>query len=139
MLRGVESDGVRRFEAYPAEDVEMDMAETVLADDEFHEEPQFEEQRVLEEVPNAVRLAVMRINKNLGQAKNCCVMLCELVEPIGSRSGLRVNSNVMFTWRTDTQNVTCLQSWQIRTLNSIKPLEWTSLCYWTQTNKCLSS
>ena len=29
VLRGVESDGVRRFEAYPAEDVEMDMAVTV--------------------------------------------------------------------------------------------------------------
>ena len=57
---------MKRFEAYPAEDVEMDLAGTGVHDDDFHEEPQLEEPRVLKEVPNAVRLAVMRIQKNLG-------------------------------------------------------------------------
>ena len=34
MLRGVESDAVKMFEAHPAEDVEMDLAGTVIPDDE---------------------------------------------------------------------------------------------------------
>ena len=55
----MESDAVRRFEAYPAEDVKMDLAGTALPDDEFHEEPQLEDLSVLEEGPNAVRLAVI--------------------------------------------------------------------------------
>ena len=52
--------------AYPAADVVMELTGTVIPDDEFHEEPQLEESQVSEEVPNAVRLAVMRIHKNLG-------------------------------------------------------------------------
>ena len=60
VLRGVESDGVIRYEAYPAEDVEMAVAVTVLSDDEFHEEPQLEEQRVLEEVPKSLACTVGR-------------------------------------------------------------------------------
>ena len=66
MIRGVESDVVKRLEAYPAEDVEMDFAGTVTTDDEFHEEPHLEEAKVPEEMPNAVRLAVIRVYKNLG-------------------------------------------------------------------------
>ena len=65
----VTCDAVRRFE---------DLAGTVLQNDEFHEDPQLEEQRVLEEVPNAVGLAVI------------------LVVPTGLRSRLRVNSSVTF-------------------------------------------
>ena len=64
MIRGVESDVVKRLEAHPAEDVEMDFAGTAVPDDEFHEEPHLEEANVPEEVPNAVRLAVMRIHKS---------------------------------------------------------------------------
>ena len=37
------------FETYPAEDVEMDLAGTDVPDDEFREEPQLEEPKVLEE------------------------------------------------------------------------------------------
>ena len=44
----------------------MDLAGKVIPDDEFHEEPKLEESKVPEEVPNAVRLAVTRIHKNLG-------------------------------------------------------------------------
>ena len=66
MIRGAESDVVKRTEAYPAEDVKMDLAGTAIPDDEFHEEPRLEEAKVPEEIPNAVRLAVMRMHKNLG-------------------------------------------------------------------------
>ena len=65
MIRRAESDAVKRLEAYLAEDVEIDFAGTALPDDEFHEEPHFEEANVLEEKPSAVRLAVIRIHKNL--------------------------------------------------------------------------
>ena len=65
MIREAESDIVKRLEAYPAEDVEMDFAGTAIPDDEFHEEPHLEEAKVPEEILNAVRLAVMRIQKNL--------------------------------------------------------------------------
>ena len=67
LIRGVESDVVKRLEAYPAEDVEMELPGTAIPDDEFHEEPQHEEAKVPEEIPNCVRLAVMRIHKNLGR------------------------------------------------------------------------
>ena len=61
VFRGAESDAVKRLEAYPAEDVEMDLAGTAIPD-ESHEEPQPEETKLSEEVPNAVWLA---IHKNL--------------------------------------------------------------------------
>ena len=54
VFRGAESDAVKRLEAYPAEDVEMDLQGTAIPDDESHEEPQTEETKVSEEVPNAV-------------------------------------------------------------------------------------
>ena len=60
------SDAVKRPEAYPAEDVVMELPGTATPDDEFHEEPHLEEAKVPEEVPSSVRLAVMRIHKNLG-------------------------------------------------------------------------
>ena len=66
MIRGVETDVVKRLEAHRAEDVEMDLTGTATPDEEFHEEPQLEEPKVSEEMPNAVRLATMRVHKNLG-------------------------------------------------------------------------
>ena len=65
MIRGVESDAVKRLEACQSEDVKMDLFGTAIPDDEFHEEPHLEEAKVPEEIPNAVRLAVMRIHNNL--------------------------------------------------------------------------
>ena len=103
LVRGAESDAARRFEAYPGEDAEMGLAGTAVPDDEFHEEPQPQQPGVLEEVPIAVRLAVMSIHKKNWYipAKNCCAALCGLVEPMGLHSEPRVNSSVMFAWRTD--------------------------------------
>ena len=65
MIRRVDSDAVKRLEAYPAEDVKMELAGTAIPDDEFHEEPHREDANFLEEIPNAVRLAITRIHKNL--------------------------------------------------------------------------
>ena len=56
----------KRSEAYPAEDVEMNVTGADIPDDEFPEEPHVEEVRVPKEIPNAVKLAIMRIHKNLG-------------------------------------------------------------------------
>ena len=110
MIQGVESDAAKSFEAYPPEDVEMDLAGTVIPDDEFHEEPQLEESKVLEEVPNAGRWQSCPFAKIwCVPVKNCWVVLCGLVEPMELRSELRVNSSVMFAWRTDLRKVTCLQ------------------------------
>ena len=53
-FREVESDAVKRLEAYPAEDVEMDLAGTAINDDEFHEEPHLEEAKVPEEETQCV-------------------------------------------------------------------------------------
>ena len=66
VIRGVESDAVKRHEAYPAEDVEMDLSGADIPDDEFREEPHVEEVRVPKEVPNAVKLAILRTRENLG-------------------------------------------------------------------------
>ena len=55
LIRGIESDAVRRFDAYPAEDLVMDMPGTAMPDDEFHEEPKLDEPKVLGEIPIAVR------------------------------------------------------------------------------------
>ena len=74
VVRGVESDAVRRFEAYPGEDAEMGVAGTVVPDDEFHEEPQLQEPGVLEEVPIAVRLAVMSIHEKSGTSQQRTVV-----------------------------------------------------------------
>ena len=63
VIRGVESDAVKRPEAYPVEDAKMDLAGTAIPDDEFHEETQLEESKVSEEVTNAIRLAIMRDHK----------------------------------------------------------------------------
>ena len=47
---------------------EVDLAGVAVPDEKIHEEPQLEleEPKVLEEVPNAVPLAVIHIHKNLG-------------------------------------------------------------------------
>ena len=64
--QGVESDAVKRLEAYPAEDVEIDFAGMAIPDDEFDEEHILEEAKDPEEKLHGVRLAVMRIHKNMG-------------------------------------------------------------------------
>ena len=46
----------------------MDLTGADIPDDEFPEEPLVEEATIPEEVPTAVRLAVMRIHKNLGHS-----------------------------------------------------------------------
>ena len=53
-------------EPYPAEDVEMDRTSADIPDDVLPKEPHVEEAKVPEEMPNAVRLAIMRVHKNLG-------------------------------------------------------------------------
>ena len=63
VIRGVESDAVQRLERYPAEDVGMDPTGTGIPDAEFHEEPHLEEAQIPEEVPNAIRLVIMRVHK----------------------------------------------------------------------------
>ena len=47
VIRRVESDVVKRLEAYPTEDVEMDLPGKAIPDDEFHEEPHLEVAKVL--------------------------------------------------------------------------------------------
>ena len=124
VIRGVESDVVKRLEAYPAEDVEMELPGTAIPDDDFHEEPHLEEANVPEEIPNGVRLAVMRIHKNLGHPSK--VLLCRALR-------------ATFVRRVNLQKATCLRSWQIRAPNSIKVSESIYSYLRTQTNKCLSS
>ena len=74
VIRGVESDAVKRPEAFPAEDAKMDLAGTAIPDDEFHEETQLEESKVSEEVTNAIRLAIMRDHKNSGARREIKTM-----------------------------------------------------------------
>ena len=52
VIRGAESDTIKRHEAYPAEDVVMDLAGADIPDDEFPEEPHVEEAKVPKEMPN---------------------------------------------------------------------------------------
>ena len=51
----MESDAVKRHEAYPAEDVEVDLTGADTPDDEFPEEPHVEEVRVPKGTPDAVK------------------------------------------------------------------------------------
>ena len=63
-------------------------------DDEYLEEPHVEEGKFPKETPNAVKLANMRIHKNLGDtSNNDFVALCELVERTRSRFERRMNSS----------------------------------------------
>ena len=88
----MESDAVKRFEGYSGEDVEMDLAGTVIPDDEFHEERILEESKVPGEVPNAVRFAIMRIHKNPGASKES---LCRALRIGGAnRIALRAASEL---------------------------------------------
>ena len=64
VIRGVESDAVKRHEAYPAQDVEIYLTGADIPDDEFPQEPHVKDVRVPKEIPNAVKLAIMRIHKN---------------------------------------------------------------------------
>ena len=74
MIRGAESDAVKRQEAYPAENVDVDLIGTALPDGEFCEEPHLEEAQVPEEVPNGVRLGIMRVHKKTGSSKQRIVL-----------------------------------------------------------------
>ena len=89
MIEGVESDAVKRLEAYPTEDVEMDLAGTAIPDDEFHEEPHLEEAKVPGEIPNAVSLAIMRIHKNLGHPRK--ELLCRALR-IGGANKIAIRA-----------------------------------------------
>ena len=132
-------DAVKRLEAYPAEDVEKDQTGTAIPNDVFHEEPQLEETKVPEQVPNEIRLAIMRVHKNLEKcqqgiavsrfanwwSKQNCAQSCESTQ---ARCVVR---------RTNLRKVTCLRSQLVRTLNSIKVLEWISLCWLRRTSVCV--
>ena len=61
----------------------LDLTGTATPDEEFHEEPQLEEPKVSEEIPNAVRLATMRVHKNLGHPSK--ELLCRALRIGGSR------------------------------------------------------
>ena len=53
------------------------MSGTELPDDEFHEVLKLDEAKVLEAIPNAVRLGVMRIHKYLEHPSKellCCAL-----------------------------------------------------------------
>ena len=51
VIGGVENDPIRRHEAHPAEDVEMDLSSADVPDDEFPEERHVEEVRVPKRYP----------------------------------------------------------------------------------------
>ena len=121
MIRGVKSDAIRRHEAYPAEDVEMDLTGADIPDDEFLEEPHVEEARVLKEIPNAVRLAIMRIHKNLGHPSK--ELLCRALRSGGAnkipiRAASEHECDVCA--EINLRKVICLRSWQTHTPNPIK-------------------
>ena len=108
----MESDVVKILEAYPAE-----VPGTAIPDDEFHEEPHLEEANVLEEMPNAVRLVVMRIHKNLGHHSK--ELLCRAFRVGGANKiVIRVATELKtFARSVNLRRATCLQSWQIRSPN----------------------
>ena len=129
MIREVESDAATRLEAYPVENVEMDLAVMVIPDDEFHEEPHHEEAKVPEEIPKAVRLAIMRIHKNLGHPSK--ELLCHALRIGGAdKIAIRVASELK-----------CDACSENKPPKSHLPevSESISLCLRTQTNKCSSS
>ena len=101
------------------------LAGTAIPSDEFHEEPQLEETNVSEEVHNAVRWAIMRVHKNLGHASK--ELLCRALRFGGANKiALRAASELTCDVCSE-KSLTCLRSWLIRILNSIKALEWISL------------
>ena len=89
-----------------------------------HEEPQLEETNVSEEVHNAVRWAIMRVHKNLVHASK--ELLCRALRFGGANKMLRAASELTCDVCSE-KSLTCLRSWLIRILNSIKALEWISL------------
>ena len=86
VIRGVESDAVKRRGACPAEDVQVDLTGADIPDDEFPEEP-----------PNRYptrQLAILVPTRTWDTpARNCFVALCELVERTRSRFERRTNSS----------------------------------------------
>ena len=111
VIRGVESDVVKRLEAYPAEDVEMELPGTAIPDDEFHEEPHLEEAKVPEEIPNVVRSF---------EAMDTCHRLRN-TRFAGARHSSRtqgiVNGELVYVWRkvkenrTDTRTALVTHRW----------------------------
>ena len=96
VIQEVESDTIKRLEAYPAKDVEMDLTGTDIPDDEFPEEPHVEEAKVPEEVQNAVRLAIIRIHKNLGHPSK---ELLRRVLRIGGANKIVIRTASELKWR----------------------------------------
>ena len=98
------SDAIKRLEAYPAEDVEMDLAGTAVPDDQFHEKPQLEEPEVSEEVPNAARLAIMRVHKNVGHPSK--EVLCRALRIGGANNiAIRVASERLLGEQTSAKSL----------------------------------
>ena len=92
MIQGVESDVVTRHEAYLSEDVEMHLTGADIPDDEFSEEPHFDE-------ANWQSCASTRTWDT--PARNSFVALCELVDRTRSRFERRMNSGATFVQRTN--------------------------------------
>ena len=120
MIREVESDAVKRHDAHLAEDVEMDLTRADIPDDEFFEESHVEEVRVPKGIHDAVKLAIMRIHRNLGHSIK--ELLCRALRMGGANEiAIRaLNSSATFVRRTILRKVTCFRSWQTHTPNSIK-------------------
>ena len=89
VIRGEESDAVQRLERYPAEDVEMDPTGTAIPDGEFHEEPHHEAAQIPEEVPNAIRLVIMRVHKKTWHPRK--ELLCHALR-IGGANKMAINA-----------------------------------------------
>ena len=88
-------------EAYPDEDVEMNLAGTAIPDDEFHKELQLEETNVSEEVHNAVRRAIMRVQKNLGHPSK--ELLCRALR-IGGANKIALRAASELTCDVGSEN-----------------------------------
>ena len=119
--RGVESDTVKRHEAHPAEDVEMDLTGADIPDDEFPEEPHVEEAEVPAEIPDAATFAIMRIHKNLGHPSkelHCRALRIGGTNKIAIRVASELKCDVCVG--INLRRVTCLRSCQTHTPNSIK-------------------
>ena len=133
VIRGVENDVVKRLEAYPAEDVEMELPGTAIPGDVFHEEPHLEEAKVPDEIHNGVRLAVMRIHKNLGHPSK------ELCRPLRIGGANKTTIRAASELKCDVCSENKPPKILLPTPNSIKVSESIASCLRTQTSKCLSS
>ena len=86
-LQGVESDAVRWHEAYPAEDVELDLISTAMPDDEFPEEPHIKEAQGPRRDIQSGKVGSRACSQESGDipARSCVVALYEMAERIRLR------------------------------------------------------